>query len=83
MPGPVRRRGKYLLNAHKEGHISEASIDKCARRVLELAHRTGKYKKAHWKESREQAWDRPQHREILRRAGPEGMFIPNSGKKLT
>jgi beta-glucosidase len=75
MPGPVRRRGQYLLTAHREGHINEAAIDKCAQRVLELVYRTGKYKKPDWKESREQAWDLPQHRKILRRTGAEGMFV--------
>ena len=76
MPGPVRRRGIHLLDALKLGHITEEHITLCASRVLQLLHRTGKYKDPDWKESRERAVDLPAHRAILRKAGAEGSFIP-------
>jgi beta-glucosidase len=72
MPGPVRRRGKYLLSALKEGHLEVSHVDACVRRVLKLLHRTGKYKKHAWKEAPEMAIDLPQHRAILRKAASEG-----------
>jgi beta-glucosidase len=74
MPGPVRRRGKHLHAALKEGHIKESSIDRCASRVLQLLHKTGKYKLPDWQESIEQAWDLSEHRKILRNAGVDGNF---------
>jgi beta-glucosidase len=72
MPGPVRRRGKHILEALKLGHLTEEHITTCARRVLQLLHRTGKYKIPNWQESREKAVDLPEHRAILRKAGAEG-----------
>ena len=74
MPGPTRKRGIHLVTAFKEGHITEAKIDKCAGRVLKLLFKTGKHKTGDWQESREQALDIPEHRAILRKAGAEGKY---------
>ncbi|KAL3488710.1 glycoside hydrolase superfamily [Aspergillus germanicus] len=75
MPGPVKRRGKHLIEAHKQGLISEARIDECATRMLQLLHRVGKSTKPDWKEPAEEAVDLPEHREIMRRAGAEGIVL--------
>ncbi len=72
MPGPVRRRGKHLVEAHKQGLISTETIDKSVIRVLELLHKTGKSAIPDWQEGTEKATDLPEHRAILRRAGGEG-----------
>lgn len=72
MPGPVRRRGKHLLDAYKKGLVDETFIDASAARVLELLHKVGKSGITDWKEGKEKAVDLPEHRAILRRAGAEG-----------
>ncbi|EQB54769.1 hypothetical protein CGLO_05348 [Colletotrichum gloeosporioides Cg-14] len=75
MPGPVRRRGKHLLEAHRQGLVDSSFIDASASRVLELVHKTGKSKIPDWREGPEQAVDLPEHRAILRRAGAEGIVL--------
>ncbi|KAF5516043.1 Beta-glucosidase B [Colletotrichum siamense] len=75
MPGPVRRRGKHLLEAHRQGLVDSSFIDASASTVLELVHKTGKSKIPDWKEGPEQAVDLPEHRAILRRAGAEGIVL--------
>ncbi|KAI8305098.1 putative beta-glucosidase K [Colletotrichum sp. SAR11_59] len=83
MPGPVRRRGKHLLEAHRQGLVDNSFIDASASRVLELVHKTGKSKIPDWKERPEQAVDLPEHRSILRRAGAEGIvLLKNEGDIL-
>lgn len=73
MPGPVRRRGRHLLEAHSKGLVDTSFIDASAARVLELLHKTGKSQIPDWKEEPERAVDLPEHRKILRRAGAEGL----------
>lgn len=80
MPGPVRRRGKYLLEAIKLGFLTEQHINVCAARILQLLHRTGKYKVQNWQEKREQAVDLPKHRAILREAAADGEYKCFFGK---
>ncbi|KAL2812455.1 glycoside hydrolase superfamily [Aspergillus cavernicola] len=75
MPGPVKRRGKHLIEAHKQGLISEARIDECATRMLKLLHRVGKSTIPDWKEPEEKAVDLPEHREIMRRCAAEGIVL--------
>ncbi|KAL4797553.1 glycosyl hydrolase family 3 C-terminal domain-containing protein [Aspergillus venezuelensis] len=75
MPGPVKRRGKHLIEAHKQGLISEERINECAIRMLKLLHRTGKSKDPAWVEPPEQAVDLPEHREIMRRCAAEGIVL--------
>lgn len=74
MPGPVRRRGKFLLQAYQEGLVNTADIDESTRRVLELIHKCGKSSLGNVEEPPEEAVDLPQHREILRKAAEEGML---------
>ncbi|KAL4779189.1 periplasmic beta-glucosidase precursor [Aspergillus varians] len=75
MPGPVKRRGQHLLDAHEQGLISESRIDECATRMLQLLHRVGKSADPDWKEPAEEAVDLPEHREILRRCAAEGIVL--------
>ncbi|KAG4428591.1 hypothetical protein IFR05_015923 [Cadophora sp. M221] len=50
--------------------------------VLQLLHRTGKYKYPDWKESREKAVDLPTHRGILRKAAAEGIVLLKNDEKI-
>ncbi|KAF4775276.1 hypothetical protein HER10_EVM0008621 [Colletotrichum scovillei] len=80
MPGPVRRRGSHLLEAHSKGLVDPSFIDASAARVLELLHKTGKSQIPDWKEEPERAVDLPEHRKILRRAGAEGIVLLKNDK---
>ncbi|CAG8086692.1 unnamed protein product [Penicillium olsonii] len=83
MPGPIRRRGKHLINAHQQGLVDLTYIDASALRVLELLHKTGKSGNPDWEEGSEKADDLPGHRKILRRAAGEGIvLLKNSGNTL-
>ncbi|KAF6838663.1 hypothetical protein CMUS01_04514 [Colletotrichum musicola] len=82
MPGPVRRRGKHLLEAHRRGLVDTSFIDASASRVLELLHKTGKSQIPDWKEQPERAEDLPEHRKILRRAGTEGIVLLKNEKSI-
>ncbi|KAB5559700.1 glycoside hydrolase superfamily [Coniochaeta sp. 2T2.1] len=75
MPGPARRRGRHLLEAHRQGLITTTTIDASASRLLELLYKTGKSEYLDWQESTERAVDLPKHRRILRRAGAEGIVL--------
>lgn len=81
MPGPVRRRGKHLIDAFHQGLVDVSFIDASASRVLELLYKTGKYRIPDWKEGPEEAHDLPEHREILRRAGTEGMPLSRASTR--
>jgi beta-glucosidase len=72
MPGPVRRRGKHLIDAYQKGLVDLSFIDASASRVLELVHKVRKSNIPDWKEGKEKADDLPEHRAIFRRAGAEG-----------
>ena len=76
MPGPVRRRGKHLIEAHCQGLVHLSYIDASVTRLLELLYKTGKSEFPDWKEGQEEAHDLPEHRKILRRAGSEGVPSP-------
>ncbi|KAJ3548937.1 hypothetical protein NM208_g763 [Fusarium decemcellulare] len=75
MPGPVRRRGKHLIDAFKKGLVDMSYIDASTTRVLELLYKTGKSNIPDWKEGPEKADDLPEHRKILRRAGTDGIVL--------
>lgn len=74
MPGPIRRRGQHLINAYKEGLLDLSYIDVSAIRVLELLYKSGKADNPDWQEGKEKADNLPEHREILRRAGGDGIY---------
>jgi beta-glucosidase len=81
MPGPTVWRGVKALEAVKEGKLSIEAVDVCAQRVLELLERAGAF--ADPTEPTEMAVDRPEHRQVIRRAGAEGMvLLKNAGEAL-
>ncbi|KAF5558868.1 beta-glucosidase B [Fusarium phyllophilum] len=82
MPGPVRRRGKHLIDAYQKGLVDLSFIDASASRVLELVHKVGKSSIPDWKEGNEKADDLPVHRAIFRRAGAEGIVLLKNSAKL-
>lgn len=82
MPGPVRRRGKYLVDACNKGLLDSSYIDASASRVLELVHKVGKHTDPDWKEGPERAVDLPEHRAIIRRAGAEGIVLLKNDKNV-
>src|SRR5690606_26247764 len=43
MPGPPKMRGDKIIEAVKKGELTEAEVDECARRVLNLVERTGRF----------------------------------------
>ena len=45
-------------------------------------YKTGKYKTPDWKEGKEQAIDRPEHRTFLRRAAGDGIVLLKNEKNL-
>ncbi|KAF5560190.1 beta-glucosidase [Fusarium napiforme] len=82
MPGPVRRRGKHLIDAYQKGLVDLCFIDASASRVLELVHKVGKSHIPDWKEGEEKADDLPEHRAIFRRAGAEGIVLLKNSAHL-
>ncbi|KAM0279982.1 hypothetical protein ACHAQH_004311 [Verticillium albo-atrum] len=82
MPGPVRRRGKHLINACNTGLLDPSFIDASASRVVELIHMVGKSTMPDWQEGPEKAVDLPEHRAILRRAGAEGIVLPKNSREI-
>ncbi|KAI5858481.1 glycoside hydrolase superfamily [Tricharina praecox] len=83
MPGPARKRGKNLSDAVKKGFMEEKTLDACVRRILQLIHKTGKYKYPDWVEEQEEAHDRPEHRQFLREAAADGIvLLKNEGDIL-
>ncbi|KAJ4185326.1 hypothetical protein NW767_012972 [Fusarium falciforme] len=82
MPGPIRRRGKHLIEAFRQGLVDASFIDASASRVLELLYKTGKSSVPDWKEGPEKADDLPEHRKILRRAGTEGIVLLKNSTNL-
>lgn len=82
MPGPTRRRGKHLLEAHRQGLLDTATIDASAERVLALIERIGKSQSPPSKEAPERAVDLPDHREIMRRAGADGIVLLRNNNNL-
>lgn len=73
MPGPPRWRGDQLLTAVEAGEIDMAAVDDSVRRILRLIERSGAFE--HPDDRPEQADDRPEHRELIRRAGADGAVL--------
>ncbi len=73
MPGPTMWRGDKAVQAVKDGELSVAAVDACARRVLELLERAGCFEDPF--EPSETAVDRPEHRALIRRAGAAGAVL--------
>jgi beta-glucosidase len=78
MPGPARVMGEDLLRAVVAGEVSEDVLDDKVRRLLRLSLRTGRLD--HPQEQPEAADDRPEHRDLARRAAVESMvLVKNEG----
>lgn len=78
MPGPARDRGAKLVAAVEAGDVAASMVRQRALNVLRLMHRTGALhdQRAH----EEHADNRPEHRELIRRAGAEGtVLLTNNG----
>ncbi|RPA84644.1 glycoside hydrolase [Ascobolus immersus RN42] len=81
MPGPPRKRGKNLVDAVAKGYMKEDGMDANVRRLLQLIYKTGKHKTPDWVEGEEQAINRPEHREFLRKAAADGIVLLKNEKK--
>ncbi|MEO8289078.1 MAG: glycoside hydrolase family 3 C-terminal domain-containing protein [Chloroflexota bacterium] len=73
MPGPTQWRSEKLVQAVRNGEVSEAVIDAAAARILHLIERTGAFEQPQIHE--EQSIDRLEHRAVIRRAGAEGTVL--------
>lgn len=90
MPGPARVMGKRLLRAVESGQVSDDALNDKVRRLLRLTIRTGRMDSP--EQQPEVSDDRPEHRQLARRAAVESMvlikndgvlpFAPASLKKL-
>ena len=81
MPGPTRDRGAKLLAAVEAGEVTAETVAKRAQNVLRLMERVGSL--ADRRSHEEHAQDRPEHRELIRRAGAEGaVLLKNKGGVL-
>ncbi|KPI37717.1 Beta-glucosidase B [Cyphellophora attinorum] len=74
MPGPASwRTVAKVAEAIKKGKLTEATLNGRVKKVLELLERTGKFDDPTIPE--EKAVDKASHRELIRRAGAEGMVL--------
>ncbi len=81
MPGPTRDRGAKLLAAVEAGEVTAETVAERAQNVLRLMERVGSL--ADRRPHEEHAQDRPEHRELIRRAGAEGaVLLKNKGGVL-
>jgi beta-glucosidase len=80
MPGPSQYRGEKLLNAFQDGKINEATIDKRVSRLLAIIIKSGQFENP--QDPQEQAVDKPEHREIARRAAAEGIVLLKNNKSI-
>ncbi|KAL7940829.1 glycoside hydrolase superfamily [Trichoderma barbatum] len=72
-PGPTRWRGEKLIKAIADGEVSEAIIDKSARRVIALASSLGLFEKPEEQPEREAADE--QRDQFIRDSAAEGMVL--------
>jgi beta-glucosidase len=78
MPGPARYRGEKLLKAYRDGKVSADALREASQRVLRLIERVGAFDDPVI--PAERADDRPEVRELIRRAGAEGaVLLKNNG----
>ncbi len=78
MPGPTRDRGDKLVEAVKNGEVKPETVRASAERILKLIEWVGAFEDPTIPE--EKSEDRPEHRELIRRAGAEGtVLLKNNG----
>ena len=81
MPGPGLHLGAKLADAVRKGEVAEDVLDDAVRRILRVAHRTGALDSGF--AGPERAVDRPDHREVARRAAGEAIvLLKNDGDAL-
>ncbi len=73
MPGPARHLGAKLAAAVRAGEVKESALDDAVRRILRLAERTKAFDAP--PPAEEQAVDRPEHRQLARRAAGEAIVL--------
>ena len=74
MPGPSKwRSGKQISAALESGELSQQVLDERVEKNLEFIRQCGKFD--HPETPAEQAIDRPGHRQLIRRAGAEGIVL--------
>jgi len=79
MPSP-RWRGQKLLEAVKQGEVSEDTIDTSVRRLLQLLVKAGLFE--HPQAGPEQDIDLPEHRALIREAGAEGSVLLKNEQQI-
>ncbi len=75
MPGPARHMGPHLADAVRSGALDEAVLNEQVRRLLRLMQRTGRLQRPVDDVPPEQSIDRPEMRQLARRALHEGMVL--------
>lgn len=79
MPGPTRDRGEKLVQAVKNGLVSEETVREAAQRILELIEWVGAFEDGYdtslIQVAKEQALNRPEHRALIRKMGAEGAVL--------
>ncbi|MBN1991610.1 MAG: glycoside hydrolase family 3 C-terminal domain-containing protein [Anaerolineae bacterium] len=80
MPGPPQWMGDKLLQAVKEGRVSEAVIDDKVRRLLRIVFKSGVFDDP--AERPEQAVDSPEHRRLIRQAAGEAMVLLKNDRNV-
>ena len=73
MPGPSNVWGKALIKAVEAKKVSEELINDKVRRILSVAEFSNRFQKPEIKN--EEAIDKPEHRELLRKAAADGMVL--------
>ena len=78
MPGPTRDRGDKLVAAVHAGEVSRETVRTAALNMLRLMDRVGSLSDK--TPFNERADDRPEHRDLIRKAGADGMvMLKNDG----
>ena len=74
MPGPTKwRSGKQIQDALDSGALSMKVLDERVEKNLDFIKQCGKFD--HPETPAEQAIDKPEHRQLIRRAGAEGIVL--------
>lgn len=74
MPGPPKLRGDKILEAIKNGELTEEEVTDCARRVLKLVERSGRLNLP-FEEEKEKSIDTEETRNLIRQLGVEGLTL--------
>ena len=76
MPGSHGKNDQRIIDAVNKGELSEADLDKCTRRVLELIDRSCESAKP------ETAWNLEAHHKLARKLAAECIVLLKNEKKL-